>query len=129
MIYKNYLKSQWWKDTKSYLKYVIPKKCYVCSINKYLNIHHKSYGSLRYEDGNDLVYLCRQHHKKLHFRKGKKIIPDCPKNIELLESRLENMKEDWKKENKGIFVPKKNKRMSINQMNKQGISFPVSQWK
>lgn len=101
-MYKQYLKSQWWRDTKKYLTYVKKKKCYICGFKQKLHVHHKSYGSLGYEDGTELVYLCKRCHLKLHWLDGKVYVPDTPMKSEFLERRMERFKkrEEFKKQEK-----------------------------
>jgi hypothetical protein len=71
MNYNDFLKSNEWKDTKDFFKNVSNRECYICAYKESLNVHHLSYSSFRYEDKNDLIYLCLHHHYLFHFPKGK----------------------------------------------------------
>jgi hypothetical protein len=67
MRYREYIESRDWLETKQYLSNIEEKECYVCGELKDLATHHLSYSTLGYEDGDELVYLCRKHHTELHF--------------------------------------------------------------
>jgi len=93
-MYKDYLKTRWWKETKGYLRFIKKKRCYVCRSKKFLDVHHLHYRTLGYEDGSELVYLCRKHHKKLHFYTGEKRTPDTLKDEMEMREILKVMREE-----------------------------------
>ncbi len=95
MKYSTYLKSSHWKETKDFLKNVDNKECYVCDIKNGLNVHHLSYKTLGFEDGDEIIYLCDEHHTKLHFNGGdkkKKRSFETDKDLALACSKLISMK-------------------------------------
>ena len=67
MDYKNYLKSNHWKEVKRrFYNSKLPKKCYVCRSRNNLNLHHKTYKSIGEENLNHLLVLCQKHHYLAH---------------------------------------------------------------
>ena len=64
--YRDYLKSNYWKQAKKrYFASNLPKRCIVCG-NKVFELHHRSYVRLGKELPEDLIPLCRKHHKIVH---------------------------------------------------------------
>lgn len=64
--YKEYLNSHYWEEAKQRCRESsLPKKCIVCGEKKY-ELHHRSYARLGAELPEDLVPLCRKHHKIVH---------------------------------------------------------------
>jgi len=69
--YEDYLKSDKWKEVKKFVgQFEEFQKCAVCSFNKNLNIHHKSYVKI-FEPRLKiqkvyLVSLCQDCHYKIH---------------------------------------------------------------
>jgi len=65
--YKEYLDSDHWKEFKT--AYVANsgtlKFCFVCGDESY-DLHHHTYVRLGHEKFEDVVPICRQHHKSLH---------------------------------------------------------------
>lgn len=98
--YKEYLGSSHWRETKRYLKVIKKKKCFICGTRRLLNVHHLHYRTLGYEDGDELMWLCRSHHKEVHFLDGKFIVPDTPANIRILNRRIKRMKLYWRNRDK-----------------------------
>lgn len=73
--YQNYLNSTTWKKKKGSVKcfHFTGKRCYLCGTKK-TEAHHKTYKRLGYEKPEDIVFLCRYHHKGVHeFCKENKI--------------------------------------------------------
>ena len=81
MNYYQYIKSKEWEETKKYFAQIKEKNCFCCGTDKYLNLHHRHYKTVGYEDGSELAWLCRAHHKEVHFYYGSKMIPDTDENI------------------------------------------------
>lgn len=94
MNYKDYLKSDWWKDTRKFFNHLHRKKCWVCGHKKNVVLHHKHYKTKGYEDGDELCWLCNECHKELHFNDGEKITPDTDQHITYLEGKLKMMRMD-----------------------------------
>ena len=64
--YRKYIRSKdWYKRKKEYIL-LNWDLCWVCKA-KWSNLHHRNYNSLWKEDFNDLIFLCRKCHKKIHF--------------------------------------------------------------
>ena len=65
--YKEYLKTNHWKILKQQF-FDSPYsygRCYFCKITK-VQLHHKSYARLGNENLEDLVEVCRKHHRGVH---------------------------------------------------------------
>ena len=69
--YGQYLSSEHWKNFKKSYKKEHPKKCYICSKKKTVQLHHMSYKNLGNEQFDEVVWLCRKHHHQLHKALGK----------------------------------------------------------
>jgi hypothetical protein len=66
MNYKDYLKSNEWKKKRNQVRYWHGKKCHCC-LEKYKDIHHKTYKNLGNENQKiELTPLCRGCHEKIH---------------------------------------------------------------
>ena len=71
--YKEFLKSDRWKEIRIKIwQSDIPKRCYICGATEHLQVHHLSYKRLFYGDLRDVVFLCREHHEKVHEFCGRK---------------------------------------------------------
>lgn len=66
MNYTEYINSKEWKDKAKKFK-ELNSTCYVCGLNKGLSVHHITYVRLGNEHPWDMVSLCREHHKRVHF--------------------------------------------------------------
>lgn len=65
--YREYLKTPHWIATSARIKKRDGYRCRDCSSRKKLNVHHKTYLSLRgQERDNDLLTLCRRCHIARH---------------------------------------------------------------
>lgn len=72
MFYKDYLKSDWWKNRRN--KYLIPKKrklCAFCGSPINIIVHHRRYSwkgisVLNREVNKNLTSLCKECHKLWH---------------------------------------------------------------
>ncbi len=96
MSYKDYLKSGHWKDTKNYLQIIDGgKECWVCATKDKIQTHHLHYKSLGYEDGDELIFLCAEHHLKVTFidtqRKIKRPF-ETDKDLALACRKLQSMR-------------------------------------
>ncbi len=65
--YKDILNSPKWKETARKAKECCPR-CWVCADSQALEVHHLTYERLEEENANDLVVLCRRHHRQVHER-------------------------------------------------------------
>ena len=66
MAYKNYLKSNHWKEMKATIYARGHRKCAICGREYGLNVHHMTYKRLNKEKFIDLLVLCTVCHKKYH---------------------------------------------------------------
>jgi hypothetical protein len=68
MEYKDYLKSNHWKNKKNqhYRKASSRRVCFVCGEADNLHVHHNTYENINNEKLQDLVTLCQKHHHELH---------------------------------------------------------------
>ena len=66
MPYKDYLKSEHWKITRSKAVKKANFKCEVCNSKMELNVHHKTYENRGCEPPEDLIVLCHHCHAKFH---------------------------------------------------------------
>lgn len=66
MNYKQYLKSEHWKQTKEKAYIILGRKCNRCGSKNYLNIHHKHYQNIGCELIEDLEVVCKSCHEKIH---------------------------------------------------------------
>lgn len=64
--YKEYIKSDFWKDRKREYYKNHKKECQVCKSRWRIGLHHISYRNLGKEADDDLVPLCWSCHKKYH---------------------------------------------------------------
>ena len=65
--YNEFLNSDRWKKIRRKVwQSDIPKKCYICGATEHLQVHHLSYKRLFYGDLRDVVFLCKEHHEKVH---------------------------------------------------------------
>lgn len=60
--YQNYLHSAQWKKKRAEVFAQFGQHCAVCPETEGLEVHHRTYDRLGYEDVNDLTVLCRKHH-------------------------------------------------------------------
>jgi hypothetical protein len=81
--YQQYLDSESW-DTRKYLYELDhPKRCSFCASKEKVDLHHRSYENLGNELDEDLVWLCRDHHREYH-ETGQMPIKPTDKQIEIL---------------------------------------------
>lgn len=93
MKYHNYLKSDHWKETKSFLALIDKKECWVCGKTEGLQTHHLHYKTLGYEDGDELVFLCGEHHKRVTFAQdGIKRKFETDRDLALACRKLQSMR-------------------------------------
>jgi hypothetical protein len=64
--YREYLKTDHWKQIKEkYYNSDMPQECTICG-DTVFDLHHRTYDRIGAENLNDLVPLCRSHHKATH---------------------------------------------------------------
>lgn len=73
-MYRNYLKSQHWQQTKQKFYSENRYRCYFCNKKNKLEIHHITYENIGHEMIEDMVYLCHNCHIKATFSKEKDVI-------------------------------------------------------
>ena len=64
--YKEYLKTDHWKEVRNKALYRAKYKCQLCSSKENLNVHHNTYENRGQEKDQDLVVLCQKCHGKFH---------------------------------------------------------------
>lgn len=64
--YKEYLKTDHWRDTRNDALYSAEEKCQLCSSADQLNVHHRTYDNLGCEHSRDLTVLCSVCHSAFH---------------------------------------------------------------
>lgn len=68
--YHDYLLSVHWQGVKTrFAASKFPKHCHICRNEQNLVLHHKSYKLLGREILNHLVYLCRECHEIVHYKR------------------------------------------------------------
>lgn len=66
MKYRKYLKSSLWSDKKKEIsKFERGRECWICG-EAGVETHHLNYARVSHEKIEDLVFLCRKHHQKIH---------------------------------------------------------------
>lgn len=82
--YREYLKSEHWKEVRDERLKIDKRKCYLCGRASALNVHHLRYNTLGHENvEHDLVSLCYKCHSMLH-----RIIDSSKKEYRLLEAEI-----------------------------------------
>jgi len=68
--YEQYINSPQWRARKVDYYSRHPKRCRACDTSNgvIIDLHHHTYERLGYELDEDLVPLCRYHHKQIHAR-------------------------------------------------------------
>lgn len=64
--YKDYLKTDHWKQLRKRILKQSGYKCQLCSSKENLNVHHNTYENRGCEKDEDLVVLCGDCHEKFH---------------------------------------------------------------
>lgn len=64
--YNQYINSKEWEQKKESLKE--NASCYVCGRKDRLHLHHITYIRIGHELPEDLMWLCRKHHREVHCR-------------------------------------------------------------
>ncbi len=82
--YQKYLHSDGWKARKEKYEESHSKECFVCGTDSNICLHHLTYENLGKEEDEDLIWLCKGHHKEIHTEKGKQVSkPPADKHIEM----------------------------------------------
>ena len=64
--YNQYLKTEHWKYTRLKVLKKYKNKCYMCSYDMMIQVHHKTYDRIGNEDVDVLITLCKACHLKVH---------------------------------------------------------------
>jgi hypothetical protein len=67
--YKQYLKSERWKDLREVVLKRCNHQCGTCMNKRWLQVHHRTYDRVGHELLTDLIVICKRCHDKLHRRK------------------------------------------------------------
>lgn len=114
--YKDYLKTRHWLKLRAEFKQKTKvKRCVMCGYDKMLNIHHTTYENLGNETIDDLVYLCKYCHYKLHNSVGT-IDTKVLKELRTVEKKREKLPKPIKSCSK--CVDYKRKKCVIGYVNK-----------
>ena len=70
--YKDYIKSKAWFNRRERHFSMFGEICVVCGVTNNIDVHHISYRHLGREQDEELVSLCRDHHKAYHEQYGVK---------------------------------------------------------
>ena len=89
--YRQYIKSEDWKDRKiSYIeKYW--DNCNICK-RKWKHLHHRNYDRVWEELDSDLILLCANCHKSIHFKKERKNFYKTPLDKKYMKFREERVR-------------------------------------
>lgn len=65
--YSNYMRSKHWRKFRKKMWKQKPHRCWICNMEtQKLDLHHKTYKNLGNEKANQVIFLCRPCHSKLH---------------------------------------------------------------
>lgn len=64
--YQEYLASDYWKEKRKWILFVLGNKCSKCESNQDVQVHHKNYDSVGNENIHDVILLCRKCHQEEH---------------------------------------------------------------
>lgn len=90
--YDDYLSSDKWKSRRLKYSKTHPEHCFVCEKASNCCLHHLTYDHLGFELDEDLIWLCRKHHQKIHNVVNGKVhipIPSPKAHIEMRAKWLE----------------------------------------
>ena len=74
--YKNYLKSQAWKEKRKLFLELCNYECELCGGKTKLQVHHKNYNNIFNEEKEDVIVLCRECHISTEIERGIDLIND-----------------------------------------------------
>lgn len=66
MEYEDYIRSPEWRARKRAFYSRYPKRCAICGAERRIELHHITYRRLCEELDDDLLPLCKTHHRELH---------------------------------------------------------------
>ncbi len=69
--YKEYLKSEEWKEKRLQFLEDVGHECEQCGNRKHLQVHHLNYFNLFNETKDDVEVLCEDCHKNVELERGK----------------------------------------------------------
>jgi 5-methylcytosine-specific restriction endonuclease McrA len=64
--YQFYLQSDHWKEVRRDALMRADHRCQLCNSETDLEVHHRTYARLGWEDEGDLIALCRDCHRRHH---------------------------------------------------------------
>jgi hypothetical protein len=71
--YREYLQTEHWQQVRQRALRRAKYRCELCNSGTVMNVHHRSYAQLGYEDPKDLIVLCEPCHAKHH-----DVLPEVP---------------------------------------------------
>ena len=100
--YNEYLKSDWWKQTREKTIKRYGGKCFCCNKESDLQVHHLSYDHLGFEKENELICLCSGCHSWIEDQKEQKVHLSLDEQMRLLEEH----KLSFRKDNEPVTLSK-----------------------
>jgi hypothetical protein len=70
MSYTDYLRSPEWRERRLVHLQAVNGRCQLCNSPDRLEVHHRTYERLGYEEFADLLVLCHVCHETFHDRRG-----------------------------------------------------------
>lgn len=91
--YLTYLQSDAWKEIRKLVLSRAKHKCQICSKTEKLEVHHNSYKNLGNEAEHleDLLVLCREHHKIFHTVKEENSMVSLAESLVFVFKDIENI--------------------------------------
>lgn len=86
--YNEYITSKEWNEKRKYIAEQRNFTCQMCNkiVTKGYHIHHLTYENFTNEKDEDLLFLCKECHEKIHYRNNKKNNDDLILSRKVLSS-------------------------------------------
>jgi hypothetical protein len=93
VVYKEYLASPKWSETKRRIRHRNGGRCERCLTNEGQNLHHLTYETVGYERYQDIMLLC----KGCHDRKHDVSLPDpLERSRFFMGGKIKTLRDDWR---------------------------------
>lgn len=81
--YREYLQSPHWQKVRNEIIKVRGEKCEICGATENLQVHHKTYKHLGFEENypEDLIVVCKKCHYKIHHRGKNALVQTSNSNL------------------------------------------------
>ena len=96
--YNQYISSKEWRERRQSMS--TDAVCFTCGTKDNLHLHHITYERIGNEKPEDLVWLCRKHHKSIHKFARRKRIPLHRAHLEFRMKKKKLKKNKLSKEQK-----------------------------